>query len=691
MDEDLKMQGNFDDMIPDTKYPEEGLLSYPTDPLALDIPDEDLVAILDDREDDYDTFYETKYDLFERRKKNEVHYFGRQILEAEKEKLYKEGESRYNDNVLYEIMGTVKPLGMSRVPDLMATPANDSETAQLVAQELSLCLDTEIKEEENRFVLGLAYKHLPVYFTAVLKTWWNPEKDDYEFGVIHPDLIKFDYTQSTKDADKMLWISQKVPLTVMDIGFRFPQAKEKFYNQLKSDGLMVGENPSWALLATPLKISECWFHEYKRTEGNKIQRIDGVFWKYKKVLLHKMKNPNFDYEGEERYFAYDEPGNESSKRGLNQQELAYILLNGSLPDNVIKQKVYHNYFKNPRKPFYFMGYDQWGKQPLDETSWLEQNIQNQKNLNTIGKKIEETLKSRGHHILNKEAVTPAELEEIDFDERNLDLSVQVPQAGGIDNVYKYIPPETVTPQEFQELENVRSRMYAIAHSTAVRGELASKEAAATNNQIAREGDFTSADDVVEDTINPAAQWMGEWAMQFIKLRYTRDHMRWVMGIAGDMVWQRLNRNMVMEGMLVKIKASGSDKLKAQNNAMEMAKMQMTDPYTFYKDMGLSDPEGRTEKLILAKTDPVAYLQKVVKGLNTSEALAQALARAEMPLQQNSNMLPQVPLEQGGLPPSPAMATQPQAVAPAQPQQPTPVNTAQVPVQPPTQPPQQGIL
>lgn len=675
--ENVKMQGAFDAITPDTAYTQEGLLTKPTDPLQLEIPDDELAEIIDAREEAYDTFYEEKYDLFERRKKNFIYTFGRQLMAIDgEEKLMKSYESRFMDNVLYEIEGTIKPLGMSRVPDLMATPGNDNEQSVLMAQELSKAIDSEIKERENRYVLGLAFKHLPVYFTSCIKVWWNPEIDDYEFGCVNPEFIRFDHTCSTHNADDMQFVSQKVPLTVQEILMRFPKKKEEFLKILKKEGLMPGDNPSWALLATVIKITEIWFHEYREKEDNKVERVDGVAWKYKTCILHKMKNPNFDYIGEERYFAYDTPGDENSKRALNEQELMQILMTGVMPDNVEKKQVYHNYFRQPRKPFYFMGYDQWGKQPMDETSRIEQNIQNQKSIDRRGKQIEETLDSRGHHVLSKSAVTPAELEEIDFDEPNLDLSVE----GNPNEVYSYIPPERPTPDEFKEKDALRERMYAVAHSTAVRGEIKAS-APATSNQIAREGDFTAADDLVEDTINPAAQWMGDWAMQMIKLRYTRDHFRWIMGIAGDAVWMKLNRNMIAEGMMIKVKASGTDKMRAQNNAMEMAKMQMTDPYTFFVDMGLSDPEGRTEKLILAKTDPMSYLQKVVKGIDTSKALAQALMNAE---------LPSPPAAQQTQPPpqSPAMGG-PQAAPIGQPpmqQQPSAQNTAQVPPVP-TGPPQ----
>lgn len=674
----IRMQGKFNDIDSTFSTIGEGLMTEPLDPLQLNIEDDELVRIVDEYSSEYNSYYTTKYDLFNRRDKNEIYLFGRQIMQKEKDKLMKNFESRYLDNVLYEIEGTIKPLTMSRIPDLMVLPGHDNDDARLMATEVGKAIDNEIKKYDNRFVLGLASKHFPVYFISVIKAVWDNEIDDYKFVNIHPNLIELDHTVPFKNADNMKYIAELVPATVQDILMRFPKAKDKFLEQLRHDGLLKnGTEPSWALLATELKYREVWFHQYKQKDDGMVERIDGVLWKYKDVILGKMKNPNFDYEGEERYFAFDEMGNNNTKRALNEQELMQILLQGQIPQNVKKERVYHNYFRRPKKPYYFMGYDQWGKQPMDETSRIEQNIQNQESLDRRGKQIEETLDSRGHHILAKGAVSPADLEELDFDEPNVDLSVE----GNPNEVYAYIPPERPTPQEFEEKAQLRDRMYAVSHSNAVRGEIKA-EAPATSNQIAREGDFTAADDLVEDTINNASQWMAEWALHFIKLRYTVDHFEWIMGVEGKAVYQRLNRNMISDGMIVKIKASGTDRLRAQNNAMEMAKMQMTDPFTFFVDMGLSDPEGRTEKLILAKTDPMAYLSKVVKGLNTSDALAKALINAELP-QEN----PSPVMEQPQPNPAPTMpmagAPQPQEM----PQAPSMGNTSQVPLAPPAGPPQ----
>lgn len=677
-----QIRGRFNNSIdtPETRS-QEGLATEPLDPLALNIEDDDLVDIIDDRIEASRNFYKEKYDLYDRREKNEMYYFGKQVRDKEKSKLLKNYESRYMDNVLYEIEATIKPLAMSRLPDLLVTPGNDNEESVLVAQEISKAVDTEIKERNNRSVLGLAFKHLPVYFTGIIKCRWDPEIDDYVFETIHPDLVDVDHTCPDNNADNMEIVSHLIPLNVEQVVMRFPKKKEKFFKQLKADGLQINTekdaDQKWSVMATTLKIREVWFTWYSRKSETEWERVEGVLWKYKDVILAKMKNPNFDYEGEKRYFAYDEPDNEATKRPLGQGELAEIFMTGELPANTKEEQVYHNYFRFPRKPFYFMSYDKWGKQPYDETSRIEQNIQNQKTLDKRGKQIEETLDQRGHNVFSKESgLTPADVEELDMNDPDEDLMV----AGDVNSVHKYIEPMRPTQQEFTEIGDIRNRMYSISGSNAVRGNIKAGEAA-TTNQIARESDFTRADDLVEDTINAAASWMAEWALQMIKLRYTKDHFREILGTAGEVVWTKLNRNMISDGMIVKIKASGTDKLRAQNNAMDMAKMEMIDPYTFFVDMNLSDPEGRTEKLILAKTDPMSYLQKVVKGLNTSEALAQALMRQQIPSPQVAPPTPPqanpVMGQQNAMDPAQAQAPMP----PGQPQAPAPGNTAAIPALP----------
>lgn len=670
------MQGRFSDVHSGEPRDDEGIRGAIADPLALDIEDDELAEVVNKRLEDIRNYYRDEYDLYARRTKNETYLFGRQLLDEEKEHLLKDYESRFQDNVLFEIAASLKPLAMSRLPDLIVTPGNDSEQSRLMAKEISKAVDTQIKARENRSVLGLAFKHLPVYMTGVIKARWDNELDDYLFEVIHPDMIDVDYQSPDNTADNMKLISQIVPWTVEEVLMRFPSQKEAFLKELQKDGIAIkDQKPSWKQLATTIQIREVWFKWYKKHDIKEWEPIWGVLWKYQDCILKKMKNPNFDYEGEERYFTYDQAGN---KRTPSNNELLQLniqlMLSGQPPENMQKERVYHNYLDHPPMPYYFMGYDQWGKQPYDETSWLEQSLKNQEALDKRGKQIEEELDQRGHNIWSKETgLKSGDVQAMDSNDPDEDYVID----GDVNANHKYIPPVRPDTQEFQDLDRIKQRMHELAGDNAVQGTIQSDTA--TTNQIAREANFTRADDLVEDTINAAAEWMARMSLHFIKLRYTEDHFRKLLGIAGSVVYMKLNRNMVDEGMQVMIKASGTDRLQAKNNAIDLAKLKMIDVVNFMRDMGYPDYQERAEMLMTMQTDLSTYMVKYVQNLQTSAEMAAALEKS--PEQETQPMMPQQQMM--GMPtqqPFPSQA----GMSPAgqAPQQPTPGNTAQMPATPP---------
>lgn len=651
------------------------------DPLALQIDDNDLVDITDRRIEASQKFFEEKYNLKERRKKNETYIFGRQIAELEKRGVLKDYETRSADNALYEIESSLKPLAMSKLPDIIVTPGGDDKEKQESAKNLSLVVDDMNKKRHSREILGLGFKHLPVYFTAVLKARWDAEKGkdgDYCFDIIHPEYIVVDHTSVTKNPDDMSFIAQCVPMTVQDVIMKFPSKKQKFFEYLQRRGIMVGLEPTWKDLASEIKVWEVWFDWYRKKgtkelldkpdksilePGVEWEKVSGVLWKFDKLILDKMLDPNFDHEGEKKLFVYGNPGDETTKKEVDPQELLISTLTGQPMMNLTEEKVYHNYFSKPRKPFYFFGYDQWGKIAYDETSRVEQNIRNQENLDEQNKQILDTLKTRIKHIWSGDSgLTKAAIQRLDMDDPKMDVRVD----GNPNEVHKSIEPERPDAAQFNALNDTRSRMYAISGSTAVRGQIQSDTA--TTNQIAREADFTRTDDLVEDTINAACEWMAEWQMQFIKLRYTQEHMTEILGAKGNITYVKLRRDMVSDGMEVMIEASSTDKLKAQRNAMDAAGLgpPYTNPIDFFKDTGANDPEGRTERGMLFLSDPAAYFTKYVLHLDSVEEQAAALGTGVGV----------------GTPPPPVEGTPPPT---AQPAAPTPTDTTQIAATPPEVP------
>jgi hypothetical protein len=651
------------------------------DPLTLDIPDDEIIKIIDNRIDTAKKFFDDKYNLTERRKKNEMYLFGRQIDEKEKNQEFKKYESRANDNVLYEIETSLKPLAMSHLPDMMVLPGTEEESKQETARSLSKAIDDTNKKRKQRKTLAICFKHLPTYFTGVMKVRWDPslgDQGDFRFDPVHPSLVVVSQTAKTNDTDDIDMIAECTPCSVQELFMRFPSKKDDLKGELIKDGVKLNDKDNWKDLATEVKVWEIHFTWFKKKDskevlaepvedvfepGVKWEKIESIIWKYGKVILDKMLTPNYDYEGEDAFFVQDNPQDESTKRELTPEEMMQRLITGDV-SGIQKEKVYHNYFKAPKKPYYFFGYDQWGKVVYDETSRIEQNIRNQENLDDQLKRIIDQLKQRIKHIWSKESGLKAEdVQKMDMDNPNLDALIE----GDIAKVHGVVLPERPDAPQYKSLQDTRDRMYAISHATAVRGAIQSD--VATTNQIAREADFTTTDDLVEDTINAASEWMANWQMQFIKLRYTEDHLKQLIGKEGHVTFVKLRRDMISDGMEVTIKSSSTDKLKAQNNALQMAKLgaPFTNPIDFYRDMGLDDPEGRTERGMTFALQPNVYFTKFVMKLKDSQAMGDML---------------------NGAVPNPAV---PATVPPAQPSatplpaNPNAGNTANVPAVPPPMP------
>lgn len=651
------------------------------DPLELKIPDEDLVRIVKERKERAEKFYEDRYNLKGRRHKNEIYRFGRQVSINEAQGKYKDYESRSSMNIIYEIEATLKPLAMSQLPDIIITPGGPEPERLQSAQDLTEVVDSQNKKREMRQTASLAFQHLPVYFTAVVKARWDPEKGkagDYRFDVINPEYVVADNTATSTNVDDMSFVAQCWPQTAQELLMRFPKKKEEIRSELQMDGIQTGTDSTWKDLASEVKPWEIWFDWYRRKgddqglmkredaismnePGIEWERVCAVLWLYGDIILDKKLDPNFDHEGTTKMMTQDDPMMQSSRRELTMDELMMSAVMGQDIPNVEQEQVYHNYFSRPHKPYYFFGYDQWGKIPYDETSRIEQNLRNQENLDTQNKTMLDQLKTRVKHIWGKDSgLRKEDVQRLDMDDPKMDVLVE----GNPNDVHSSVTPERPDTAQFKAIGDTQSAMYGLAGANAVRGTVQSE--VATTNQIAREADFTRSDDLVEDTINAFYEWMSGWQMQFIKLRYTDAHMVEILGAKGQTTYKRIHRDLVVDGMEVKIKASSTDKLKAQRNAMEAAKLgpPYTNPLDFFNDMDISDPEGRTERGMMLTLDPPGYFMKYVMGMDPSQvapALNQGLPGPAGP---------PTPDGQTGAP-----GEQPVA-------QPSPADTSQVPAAPP---------
>jgi hypothetical protein len=596
---------------------------------------------------DYQDYYkDAERDVFTRRKKNKQYLLGKQTKTLKLKKY----QAPYLDNVLYEGQSYLVPLAMSRMPDLAVKATNASDTrATDIADELTKVVETDIKSRMYKRVIALAFKHLPIYFTGVIKAYWNPEKGrygDYDFCTIVPDQIAFDPHVPNNDTSQMLFVGEKVKYSVQEWVMRFPKKEQELYQHLKDKTLFnekIDENTQEGM---NMKIEgwEIHFTHYQKN-GNKYEKQECIGWICKDLVMDKMKTPNWDWEGDTQYFDYTQ--NYITPDKIKSDMASYVQDPTQAPQ-YMGNTTYRNYFDSAQKPYFFMGYDQYGESPLDATSTIEQSIILQENLDKRGRQVTDMLdKAHGKHVFSGlEGMKKKDVEEMDLNNPDQDIFVK----GDVTKVHSFIPNEQPSAQMINDKNEMRERIFGkIGTNSAVRGEM-NTDTAATNNQIAREADFTRTDNLVDDTINAAAEWMAHWIMQFMFLRYKPENFQRILGEKAEEVYNAIKNDTVRDGLIVTISASGTDKANAQKNATEMAKMKLTDPLTYYKDMGLSDPEGRAKKLMIFLSNPAQYIEQYLSSPDDSNISAQMGAKLNG--QSPQAMMDIAQIEQGQIPPTP---------------------------------------
>ena len=643
--------------------------------LTLDVDDDKLVKFINAYAEKARKFYEKKK-IKQRREINKRFYFGRQIeTDFEKksntykgvtgERLLKTYEKPFSDNVIKEGEDALRPMVLSRLPDFIVNSGVQGNPAsEKVAEAISKVVNAKITSRDMKRLLARAFRHHPVYFWAVIKYYWDPQagnRGDTVYEVIHPENIIADMSATEADQEKMQVIIHYVEKPLKTWIMLFPKFEDKLIEFARSEGAFSGELNEESLAAN-LKIAEVWFDWSEKKEefdpeNPEFNFFTAVCWKIKDTILDKKLNPNWDWEGSEQLFFNGRP--------ITDELIPQISMMGMDVPGIERKKIYKNFFKKPRKPFIFVAHEQWGEGPMDETSRVEENLLLQENYDVRGMQVTKMIDdSRGKHVYSTMSGLKREtVENMDVNNPDQDMVLD----GDLRQIHSFINKEQPSNAMFADLTNTRERILARQHvHGASRGEVESQ--VATTNQIAREADFTAADDIRDDTVDGVAMQVAESWMHMAKLRYTKEHFEEILGRIGQEMLESLQEDMIEDGMVVTISSSGTDKLKAERQAKDEAQLGLIDPLSYYRDIGRDDPEKRAEMLFLFQTAPELYYKRFVQGEEV-QGIADEVA---MFSQQR------LATAQGQSAGQPGMAPGMMAGSRMPPMQPTPQNTGAIP-------------
>lgn len=262
--------------------------------------------------------------------------------------------------------------------------------------------------------------------------------------------------------------------------------------------------------------------------------------------------------------------------------------------------------------------------------------------------------ARGKHVFSGlSGLKKDTIEEMDLNDPDEDIFVE----GELGKVHAYINKEQPSEQMFNDKGITAERVKQKYHvSGAASGELTSD--VATTNQIQRESSFTTADDISDLMINEVATKMAEALLHIMKLRYTEDHFKALVGTEGGQAQIRFTQDIIEDGMEVAVKTSGTDKLKRERMAKEEAQLGLIDPVSYFKDTGRDDPEHRAELAFLWNTAKELYYKQVIQKQDVSQIAGQVIQQNQQNLAQAQGQIqpPAIqpsPQQPGNIPQAPS--------------------------------------
>jgi hypothetical protein len=389
--------------------------------------------------------------------------------------------------------------------------------------------DRNIKEDVRMALRNLYFGRL-----MVLKPFWNAKINDFDVKSIDPRDVRF--SKSARKEEESEFAIEEVKDNLCALLERFPDKQKEI---LEKSGF-TEETINQAYIMNPeVKYKEAWIGDY-------------VIFKYDNIILGKIKNPYFDWDGilitdeeESKINANEKDGgvygdarrqmfteikNEQSTRQPTpevetdgDQEVS-----GELPPNeghsepVSYNAYYFNYFSQPRKPYIFATILNNEQQPIGRTDFITLSIPLQMSIDRRKQDIGQNCELvNGIIKVDSEVMGKSDAESLAYEAKGI-----IWGKGVVNGVQR----ETGTPlpaMVYEDMVDSRNEIDNImAASSAFRGEREGQETKAGRLALIEQS-FLRLNELVQ-VVDFVYSEMFAWFYQLSKTRYTEYHYaKWI--------------------------------------------------------------------------------------------------------------------------------------------------------------------
>jgi len=286
-----------------------------------------------------------------------------------------------------------------------------------------------------------------------------------------------------------------------------------------------------------------------------------------------------------------------------------------------------NHFAIPRVPYIFLNMFNLGKQPVDETGLINQNLSNQDLINKRVRQID-----RNADSMNSGMVVSLERSGLTKDQAalatealRLGNTIAIPAGSPREAVDRF--PGTPLPNDvYNNLQDTRVRVRGLFGTGGLTGDGIKNETTVRGKILIRGLDSDRIGGGITEYIEQFADDIYNWMVQLMFVFYPE--------MTGDIPKTIIS---VKEGSLLP-----QDTTSLANQAIELAAGGLLDPISLFEKLEFPDPEGTAAKLFIWKTNPMLLFKN---NPEIQEMMGQMMPPQGMPSPQG-----------GGTPPIPQTQT-----------------------------------
>lgn len=460
-------------------------------------------------------------------------------------------------NRIFEAIETINPIITGTAHAFIAMPAEENEISLDRARKVQKVLHKKYEDLEVRRKLENVARDMMLKRFGVIEYGWDFDTDDIGVWVRDPRTILI--PKLRVDAHDLPYVIKIAEFDADDIRTFFPDVKVEDLKtgvsiSTKKDSSTDADQNLYQVLVT--YTPEYWV------------------WSQGDVVLKKMVNPFYDFEG-------------SGIEEIDTEQAGKIKIRKSL--------VFKNYLNRPEKPFIFFTPFTTGEAPVAETSLTEVAMPIQDDINVSKRQILDNLRRMGNGQVYIDAdALPEEIAQAITNEPGLIL---IGKNLASEN---RIRREAATPIPASNFSNLVDSINAFDNVFGVHGALRGNSSSETlgGQIIDRQQNLSRVEQLTRE-LNRGVSRLADAFVQLMKMYYTEEKAFQVLGSDGAIEFIKFINDEIEDGVVIETKSGTSpslDPLARYNQAIQLWQLNALDPETLFERLEFPDPQLTAQKL-----------------------------------------------------------------------------------------------